>query len=216
MGARVRRRSPTTRWSHACAVAYVSDLGSGFGQVDVPGLPAGGPSIDHSLWFHEPIRADEWMLLELWPLMASSSRGVYSGSLRSEDGRLGVLLTQEMLLRKRQLEACDASSHRRVPRRHTGVATLPFLDLLKAWAHAGSRDSSQRANKERTMDAPAEQLSVSPVEATIDVVVLVAPSPSTVRDQFLRTVAELKSAGLFACIERARSIHRLAANATAR
>ena len=78
-------------------------LGSGFGQVEVPGLPAGGPSIDHSLWFHEPIRADAWMLLELWPLKASGSRGVYSGSLRSEDGRLGVLLTQEMLLRDREL-----------------------------------------------------------------------------------------------------------------
>jgi acyl-CoA thioesterase-2 len=88
---------------HACALTYVSDLGSGFGQVDVPGLPAGGPSIDHSLWFHDPIRADEWMLLELWPLKASGSRGVYSGSLRSEDGRLGVLLTQEMLLRDREL-----------------------------------------------------------------------------------------------------------------
>jgi len=89
---------------HACAVAYVSDLGSGFGQVEVPGLPAGGPSIDHSLWFQEPIRADEWMLLELWPLKASGSRGVYSGSLRSEDGRLGALLTQEMLLRNRELK----------------------------------------------------------------------------------------------------------------
>ena len=71
---------------HACAVAYVSDLGSGFGQVQVPDLPAGGPSIDHSLWFHEPIRADEWMLLELWPLKASGSRGVYSGSLRAKTG----------------------------------------------------------------------------------------------------------------------------------
>jgi acyl-CoA thioesterase II len=89
---------------HACAVVYVSDLGSGFGQVEVPDLPAGGPSIDHSLWFHDPIRADEWMLLELWPLKASSSRGVYSGSLRSEDGRLGALLTQEMLLRNHQLD----------------------------------------------------------------------------------------------------------------
>jgi acyl-CoA thioesterase-2 len=88
---------------HACAVTYVSDLGSGFGQVEVPGLPAGGPSIDHSLWFHDPIRADEWMLLELWPLKASGARGVYSGSLRGEDGRLGVLLTQEMLLRDRPL-----------------------------------------------------------------------------------------------------------------
>jgi acyl-CoA thioesterase-2 len=85
-------------------MAYVSDLGSGFGQVNVPELSAGGPSIDHSLWFHDSIRADEWMLLELWPLKASGSRGVYSGSLRSEDGRLGVLLTQEMLLRMRMLD----------------------------------------------------------------------------------------------------------------
>ena len=67
--------------------------------------PVGGtPSIDHSLWFHESIRADEWMLLELWPLKASGSRGVYSGSLRNGDGRLGALLTQEMLLRDRPLD----------------------------------------------------------------------------------------------------------------
>jgi acyl-CoA thioesterase II len=89
---------------HACALAYVSDLGSGFGQVEVEGLPAGGPSIDHSLWFHDPIRADEWMLLELWPLKASGSRGVYSGSLRNAAGDLGVLLTQEMLLRDHKLD----------------------------------------------------------------------------------------------------------------
>ena len=95
---------PDDPLTHACALAYVSDLGSGFGQVDVEGLPAGGPSIDHSLWFHEPIRADEWMLLELWPLKASGARGVYSGSLRSQDGRLGALLTQEMLLRARLLD----------------------------------------------------------------------------------------------------------------
>jgi acyl-CoA thioesterase-2 len=88
---------------HACALAYVSDLGSGFGQVRVEGLPAGGPSIDHSLWFHEPIRADEWMLLELWPLKAASARGVYGGSLRAEDGRLGAVITQEMLLREREM-----------------------------------------------------------------------------------------------------------------
>ena len=88
---------------HACAVAYVSDLGSGFGQVQVEGLPPGGPSIDHTLWFHSPIRADEWMLLELWPLKASSARGVYHGSLRSESGVLGGVFAQEMLLRERML-----------------------------------------------------------------------------------------------------------------
>jgi acyl-CoA thioesterase II len=84
---------------HACAITYVSDIGSGFGQVSVEGLPNGGPSIDHSLFFHEPIRADQWMLLELWPTKATSKRGLYGGSLRSQDGVLGAVLTQEMLLR---------------------------------------------------------------------------------------------------------------------
>ncbi len=84
---------------HACALAYVSDLGSGFGQVEVEGLAAGGPSIDHSVWFHEPVRADEWMLLELSPLKAGNARGVYQGSLRSQSGALGAVFAQEMLLR---------------------------------------------------------------------------------------------------------------------
>jgi acyl-CoA thioesterase-2 len=89
---------------HACALAYISDLGSGFGQVDVPGLAAGGPSIDHSLWFHESIRADEWMLLELWPMKALGARGVYGGSLRNQASRLGAVITQEMLLRERAMD----------------------------------------------------------------------------------------------------------------
>jgi acyl-CoA thioesterase-2 len=101
---RVASRLPDDPLVHACAVAYISDLGSGFGQLEVPGLSAGGPSIDHTLYFHEPIRADDWMLLELWPLKAGSSRGVYSGSLRSDDGRLGAVVMQEMLLRNRVLE----------------------------------------------------------------------------------------------------------------
>lgn len=89
---------------HACALTYVSDLGSGFGQVEQEGLPTGGPSIDHTVWFHEPIRADAWMLLELWPLKAGNARGVYGGSLRGEDGRLGAVIMQEMLLRHFKVE----------------------------------------------------------------------------------------------------------------
>jgi acyl-CoA thioesterase-2 len=83
---------------HACAVAYASDLGTGFGQTDVPGLPTGGPSIDHAVWFHAPIRADDWMLLDLAPRKARSSRGVYDGSLRNRAGELGALIVQETLL----------------------------------------------------------------------------------------------------------------------
>jgi acyl-CoA thioesterase-2 len=96
---------------HACAVAYVSDFGSGFGQTEVPGIPVGGPSIDHAVWFHEPIRADDWMLLELSPTKALASRGVYRGTISGIDGRLGAVLAQEMLLRDMPL---DAETLRRV------------------------------------------------------------------------------------------------------
>ena len=94
---------------HACALAYVSDLGTGFGQVECPACRPVGPSIDHAVWFHAPIRADEWMLLELSPRKARSSRGVYDGSLRNVDGELGALIVQEMLLR-------DFGARRRVAR----------------------------------------------------------------------------------------------------
>jgi acyl-CoA thioesterase-2 len=81
-----------------CALAYLSDLGSGFGQQARAVLGMGGPSIDHAMWFHDPIRADEWVLLDLQPLKAGYGRGTYHGSLRSESGTLGATIAQETLL----------------------------------------------------------------------------------------------------------------------
>jgi acyl-CoA thioesterase-2 len=123
---RAATRLPDDPLMHACALAYVSDLGSGFGQVEVPELSAGGPSIDHSLWFQEPIHADEWMLLELWPMKAGGARGVYGGSLRSEDGRLGAVMMQEMLLRPPRDGSRTPASPRRVPRRHGRGVMRPW------------------------------------------------------------------------------------------
>jgi acyl-CoA thioesterase-2 len=79
-------------------LAYLSDLGSGFGQVDKTALGFPGPSIDHAMWFHEPIRADEWVLLDLRPLKAASGRSTYEGSLRNEAGQLGATIAQETLM----------------------------------------------------------------------------------------------------------------------
>ena len=87
------------RLVHACALAYISDLGTGFGRVQLPGVGRGGPSIDHALWFHEPIRADDWVLLQLWPWKATPGRGLYRGALRDRDHRLGATVAQEHLLR---------------------------------------------------------------------------------------------------------------------
>jgi acyl-CoA thioesterase-2 len=100
---RAAQSLPDDPVTHACVLTYMSDFGSGFGQVDLPGLATGGPSVDHAVWFHEPVRADEWSLLELEPLKASSGSGLYRGSISTRDGRLGLVIAQEMLLRPRPL-----------------------------------------------------------------------------------------------------------------
>jgi acyl-CoA thioesterase II len=85
--------------NHCCAITYLSDIGSGFAALDVPDLPTGGPSLDHAMWFREPLRADRWVLLHMWPLMAGGARGLYAGSIHQQDGTLGAMITQESLLR---------------------------------------------------------------------------------------------------------------------
>ncbi len=82
---------------HRAALTFLSDLGTGFGQRKTL-VGRAGPSIDHSMWFHESIRADDWVLLDLRPIKARSTRGTYDGSIRDRDGRLGATLAQEMLL----------------------------------------------------------------------------------------------------------------------
>lgn len=103
MWTRVIERLPDDPVLHACALAYMSDFGSGYAVVDDPDLPAGGSSIDHSIWFHDAIRADEWTLLDMWPLKAGHARGLYAGSMHSASpdarGVLGLMFTQEFLMR---------------------------------------------------------------------------------------------------------------------
>jgi acyl-CoA thioesterase-2 len=114
MWMRATCRLPDDRLTHACALAYLSDHGTGFGQVVDEVLGGGGPSLDHVLWFHEPIRADEWVLLDLWPTKAVRGRGLYQGSLRAEDGRLGATLAQEHLLGRWKLDAAARERWRRL------------------------------------------------------------------------------------------------------
>ena len=100
MWVRSRTELPDDPVVHACALTYASDLGSGFGDGSAaPGLPRGGPSIDHALWFHEPVRMDDWVLLEMWPLKSGGGRGLYTGTMQSADGRVAAALTQEILFR---------------------------------------------------------------------------------------------------------------------
>jgi acyl-CoA thioesterase-2 len=96
---RVRDPLPDDRLLRACAVAYLSDLGTGFGQVDVEGVGTGGPSIDHVMWFRRDVDPCDWLLLDLRPGAAANGLGVYTGTIRERGGELAALLAQEMLLR---------------------------------------------------------------------------------------------------------------------
>lgn len=84
---------------HACALVYLSDYGGGFVMQDIPRLPPGGQSVDHVVWFHQPLRVDDWVLVDLQPHRASDARGTYLGTIRGRDGTLAALLGQECLLR---------------------------------------------------------------------------------------------------------------------
>lgn len=95
--ARSRESLPDDPFVHACGLTYLSDVGSGFGDGTATGVPRGGPSIDHAVWFQHPVRMDDWVLLDTWPLKAGGSRGLYTGEMRDKNGRLAATLTQEIL-----------------------------------------------------------------------------------------------------------------------
>lgn len=97
MWQRVVTRLPDDPLIHACGLVYLSDYGSGFAQRTLESGNS-GPSLDHAVWFHTPTRADEWVLLHMWPRKATDIRGLYDGAMRDTSGRLAAVIAQEHLL----------------------------------------------------------------------------------------------------------------------
>lgn len=56
-------------------------------------------SLDHAIWFHEPFRADEWLLHVTDSPWAGGSRGFTRGQIFSRDGRLVASTSQEGMIR---------------------------------------------------------------------------------------------------------------------
>lgn len=59
-------------------------------------------SLDHSLWFHGDLRADEWLLYAMDSPWAGNSRGFSRGSVYNRAGQLVASVSQEGLIRHRQ------------------------------------------------------------------------------------------------------------------
>jgi acyl-CoA thioesterase-2 len=86
---------------HACVLTYLSDISTGLAPL--PGaMGSAQSSIDHSIWFHRPLRMDEWVLMDLVPVTVHGGRGVYRGSVLDRDGVLVASLAQESLFRARR------------------------------------------------------------------------------------------------------------------
>ncbi|MCW7991063.1 acyl-CoA thioesterase, partial [Streptomyces platensis subsp. clarensis] len=88
-----------------CLVTYVSDmtlldsilLAHGRGGWAVGDVV--GASLDHAMWFHRPLRADEWLLYDQESPTAQSGRGLGKGRIFTADGQLAVSVIQEGVIR---------------------------------------------------------------------------------------------------------------------
>jgi len=98
---------PDDEMLHRRLLAYVSD----FFLLDTSTLPHGTSllkptvvmaSIDHALWFHRPLRVDEWLLYAMDSPSASGARGFARASVFARDGRLVASAAQEGLVRVRK------------------------------------------------------------------------------------------------------------------
>lgn len=83
---------------HSCVLTYLSDISSGLFPFE-SAAGRSSSSLDHALWFHRPVRLDDWVLLDLVPHTVARGRGWYTGSLLTRDGVLAASLTQEALFR---------------------------------------------------------------------------------------------------------------------
>ncbi len=93
---------------HQAIVAFSSDfalMGTGLMPHGIsfmtPNLQAA--SLDHTIYFHQPIRADEWLLHDMDATVTSNARGLNFGRLW-QNGELVASTVQEGLMRLRETE----------------------------------------------------------------------------------------------------------------
>jgi acyl-CoA thioesterase II len=89
---------------HDCVLAFASDYSLLDTALVVHGTLIGDPriqaaSIDHSMWFHRPARADDWLLFAHESPSAQNARGFSRSQVFRRDGALVASLAQEGLIR---------------------------------------------------------------------------------------------------------------------
>lgn len=87
----------------ACVLAYLSDFGATIAARALVGATVSTPgrfaTLNHSVWWHGPIRADSWILIDFRPIQAASSRGLVTATIHGVDGTHIATVAQEALMR---------------------------------------------------------------------------------------------------------------------
>ena len=101
---RITQPLPDDPLIQACALTYLSDL-TMVGTAIAPhhnlreGLQLA--SIDHAMWFHAPVRVDEWLLFAQDTPVANGGHGLARGLFYDTKGVLVASVVQESLMRDR-------------------------------------------------------------------------------------------------------------------
>lgn len=98
---------------HCCALAYLSDMNA-MDAIRASGLPPAQPgweegwmgvSLDHAVWFHRPVRSDDWLLLDFTGHGLIRTRGLATGLVFDRSGTHVATIAQEGLLRTKRRAA---------------------------------------------------------------------------------------------------------------
>lgn len=101
---RVPTKLPDDLQMHRSLLAYSSDwglLGTAMRPHAATWLSSDMmvASIDHAVWFHRPLRVDDWLLYAMDSPSASGARGMTRGLIFDRQGRLVASTAQEGLMR---------------------------------------------------------------------------------------------------------------------
>jgi acyl-CoA thioesterase-2 len=105
---RIKQQLPDDPRLHFAALTYLSDYRINHAAIGPhwPGITDKDmlyvASLNHSVWFHMPIHADEWMLVVAEGTRAISGRALTKAAFYSRDGTLIASAAQECLMARRE------------------------------------------------------------------------------------------------------------------
>ena len=104
---RVSSELPADPFWHTAAFTYLSDMTLTGAALSAHGLSFGSgevflASLDHTIWFHRPFRADEWWLYDQHSPSVRNGRGLVLARVFTPDGTLVASVAQEAVVRPRK------------------------------------------------------------------------------------------------------------------